>query len=289
MADFTFIDRMSEDSNSETYNYAWMDGYTPRPSDVYICTYAKSGTHWAMQAAQQIAYYGCVEYDHIHDLVPWVENNFMSPIPSLSDRTIADRAPTGLRIIKTHLQRRYLKFNPASTYIVIVRDPKEIIVSYYYFVNVLWQARVGVSYPLELYVKRFVSPCFIEAPWAEHVAGWWQVRDRPNVLLLTYNELKADPRLCYRQMAAVMGVTLTARQMEQVACHSDFNYMRQHPKKFDLLEKTNANGSVAVLRSGRVGNSAELLTPAQQCAIDTWHRGQLQRLNSDFPYDIFTV
>jgi len=286
--DFSFIDRMTRQNNSAEYNQSWMKYYTPRPSDVYICTYAKSGTHWAMQAAQQIAYYGNAEYEHIHDLVPWVENNFMHSIATLTDETVVAQAPTDLRIIKTHLLLRYLKFNPASTYITVIRDPKEIIVSYYYFVNQLWKARVGVSYPLETFVDRFVSPRFIEGAWAAHVAELWAVRNRPNVLVLTYNEMKTNPRRCYRDMADVMGVSLNETQLDAVVRRSDFHYMHAHRKKFDLLRKTKAEGTAMTMRSGKIGNSSEILSPVQQQAIDEWHSTELCKLGSDFPYRILS-
>src|SRR4030095_9517370 len=46
-------------------------GYTPTAHDVFICTYAKSGTYWAMQIALQISHYGEAEFEQVHDLIPW--------------------------------------------------------------------------------------------------------------------------------------------------------------------------------------------------------------------------
>ena len=40
-----------------------------------------------------------------------------------------------------------------------------------------------------------------------------------------------------------------------------------------------------MIRSGRRGNSGEMLSPAQQAHIDAWARAGLAKLGSDFPYE----
>jgi hypothetical protein len=40
-----------------------------------------------------------------------------------------------------------------------------------------------------------------------------------------------------------------------------------------------------MIRSGRRGNSGEMLSPAQQAHIDAWAKAGLARLGSDFPYE----
>jgi hypothetical protein len=43
-------------------------GYEPTGSDVFVSTFAKSGTNWMMQLAHQIAFRGAGDYAHIHDV-----------------------------------------------------------------------------------------------------------------------------------------------------------------------------------------------------------------------------
>ena len=77
-------------------------GYEPDEHDVFVATFAKSGTNWAMQIAHQIAHHGQAEYAHIHDVIPWPEAP-MPDIVKLSDPQPRRAAPTGLRVIKTHV------------------------------------------------------------------------------------------------------------------------------------------------------------------------------------------
>src|SRR5215469_1567563 len=54
-------------------------GYTPGPQDVFVMTFAKSGTNWMMQIVYQLIYHGKGEFDHIHSVVPWPDAKLMSP------------------------------------------------------------------------------------------------------------------------------------------------------------------------------------------------------------------
>ncbi len=82
-------------------------GYVPSTHDVFIATYAKSGTNWMMQIAHQLIHHGKGEFDHIHDVVPWPDAKLMSQmlrdyaIP-LEQATEWQTAPERKRVIKTH-------------------------------------------------------------------------------------------------------------------------------------------------------------------------------------------
>src|ERR1035438_916005 len=54
-------------------------GYVPGPQDVFVMTYAKSGTNWMMQIVYQLIHHGRGEFDHIHNVVPWPDAKLLSP------------------------------------------------------------------------------------------------------------------------------------------------------------------------------------------------------------------
>ena len=56
-------------ANSHHWKSQAFAGYEPGAHDVFVATFARSGTNWMMQIAQQIACYGSAEFEHIHDLV----------------------------------------------------------------------------------------------------------------------------------------------------------------------------------------------------------------------------
>ena len=54
--------------------------YTPGAQDVFVATYAKSGTNWMMQIVTQLAWRGRAEFEHIHEFVPWPDSEMFGPI-----------------------------------------------------------------------------------------------------------------------------------------------------------------------------------------------------------------
>ena len=260
--------------------------YRPGAHDVLVCSYFKSGTNWTMQIAVQIAHRGAAQFEHIHDLVAWPEaraalgRRFAVPI---EDETPWRSAPSGLRIIKTHLHAAQVPYSPEARYICVVRDPKDVFVSSYHFMR---DGILGVLMPpKEKWLRTYLSRDAISGSWAEHLVGWWQMRQRPNVLFLTYEEMKRDLPGSVRRMAALMGVTLSEAEFASVLRQASFEHMQSIAHRFDLGSRHPTHrGGRHMIRRGQAGGSAELLTASEQQGIDQHFRAELTRLACDFPY-----
>lgn len=261
--------------------------FEPIARDVLICSYFKTGTNWTMQIAVQIAHRGRAEFEHIHDLVPWLElpaerNRFTV---RLDEPATWEDSPTGLRVIKTHLAFDDLPYDPAAKYIYVVRDPKDVFVSSYHFIRsvVLGPLMPSVQRWLDVYL----SPDTFTGSWARHLETGWRNRHRENVLFLTYEEMKADLPGAVRRIAELMNVDLTPAELESVAEQSSYAHMKAIGHKFDTigLSPPWASARGSMVRRGRAGGSGELLSPADQRRIDDYWRAELEKLGSDFPYD----
>jgi len=263
--------------------------YTPTEGDVFVCTFAKSGTNWMMQIAHQIAFRGAGEYAHIHDVISWPDmpnrGSRKLSIP-LDDYCVRDASPTKLRVIKTHLAARFVPYDEQARYLVVVRDPREIFVSSYHFA-------AGVAGPLmptlETWLELFLTQDFpfnFGSTWAEHAAGYWALRDKPNVLVLFFADMKADLPGTVRQVADVLGVQLTSAQLRAVVERSSFSYMSGIENKFTPIPSGALpwGHGLKMMRAGNSGGSGELLSPEQQQRIEAHFAEEFARLGSDFPY-----
>ncbi len=258
--------------------------YRSDPRDVIVACFPKSGTNWAMQLCLQIAHRGAAEFAHIHELVPWPEGPMAEPV-TLEDPAPRRGAPTGYRVIKTHLEDRYLPQGPAPRRLTIVRDPKEVVVSSYFFMLGL----LGVLHRVT--PARWVEMCLqrehMVTRWAEHTAGFWAARDQPNTLVRTFDQLKADLPAAVDDVAGFMGVALTPEERAAVLARCSFAYMREHRSRFSAppFPLAKPDQFPALIRRGAQGRSDELLSAAQQRQIDALARERLQALGCDFPYD----
>lgn len=260
-------------------------GYEPKPGDVFVCAGFKSGTNWTMQIAVQIAYRGHAEFEHIHDLVPWLELPARTRFAiDVNDDESRQESPTGLRIIKTHLPMTELPYSDAARYICVVRDPKDVLVSSYFFIRSL----AGPLMPsLETWLDATVSARGAEGGWADHLNSYWQMRDRQNVLFLTYEEMKDDLSKAVDKISAFLGVDLGAKEHAAVVERASFGYMKRTGHKFDPigLGFPGVRTTGVMVRRGERGKSDELLSAEDRKRVDEFWRGELRRLGCDFPYD----
>jgi len=280
------VSMMNRGQTRKKVKEAFQD-YVPTEHDVFVSSFAKSGTNWMMQIAHQVSFRGNGEYEHIHDVVCWpdfgAKRARKMAIP-LDDQSVQQASPSNLRVIKTHVS--------AHIILVVVRDPKEVLVSSYYFTG-------GAAGPImptpDVWFELFLTdrfPLNFGNTWAEHTASYWAIKDRPNVLVLSFRKMKQDLPGAVQQVADVLGVRLTSSELDQVVEKSTFSYMSRIADKFAPMPKGTLPWSEGfkMIRQGKEGNSKELLSLEQQMRIDMHFQKELEKLGSDFPYaDFFNV
>ena len=266
-------------------------GYTPGPQDVFVMTFVKSGTNWMMQIVYQLIHHGRGEFDHIHDVVPWPDAKLMSPMMSkyaipLEQADDWQTAPERKRVIKTHLNWELIPYSEQARYIAVIRDPKDVFVSAYFFLRDAGMG--GAMPPVETMHRIFLADRFmLNASWPAAAAGYWDQRNRPNVLVISFKGMKRDLEGTVRRVAAFLEIQVSDEVIREVCRKASFDYMKQIDHKFAPGKMTLGTPPASMMRKGRQGGSGELLTPEQQQAIDAHCIAELKRLGSDLPYEEF--
>ncbi len=279
----------AETSNSVEFKQGAFAGYTPTKHDVIVSTYPKSGTTWMMQMAHQISFLGEGDFKHQYDVVHWPDK--LVPIEDnieIDDMSVVEASPSSMRVIKSHLETDFIPYAPEAKYISVIRDPKDLLVSAAMFENGFNKMLFGDIVPIDSFVDSFLSNSFIYQPWHEFIHSWWAINDRDNVLVVTYEEMKADANAMIQRVSDLMGVSLTEEQSAKVLDKTSFKYMKDNEDKF--AQPAWEEGFVPLLRSGQSGNAKELLTLEQQQRIDRHFLDALKKIGSSFPYaDKFKV
>jgi hypothetical protein len=243
--------------------------FRPRPTDVLIATYPKSGTTWLQQIVYGLRTRGGMEFDEINAVVPWIEIAFDMGID-------LDASPT--RAFKTHLA--WTDVPKGAKYICVVRNPKDVVVSmYHYFSGSLFEAG---SISLQEFASEFFMKRSGGARYWTHVASWWEQRGREDVLLLCYEDIKVNLGETIRAVAKFIDCPLDDALFEIVARQSSFEFMKAHESQFDdhlIRDARNVARGLPVggpartrVRSGNVGGHLRELGEDVIRELDAvWH------------------
>ena len=266
-------------------------GYHPGPQDVFVMTYAKSGTNWIMQIAHQLIHHGRATYEHIHDVVPWPDTVAMPGVMHryaipLNQATEWQNAPEKKRVIKSHFNWELLPYSPDARYIAVIRDPKDVFVSNYFFVR---DGVYGAAMPTpDTWYKLFLSKDFIiGGSWAVNAAGYWAERHKPNVLILSFKNMKTDLRGTVMTVADFLHIHVSGAIIDEVCRLSSFDYMKSIDRKFRIGKMIPWLAEGAMMRKGTQGGSSELLSRERQRDMDAHFMAELRELGSDLPYEDF--
>jgi len=197
------------------------------PDDTFVVSYPRSGNTWTRFLIANLLHPDKqISFTNIERLIP--------DTSSQSNRALK-RTPRP-RIIKTHeyFDHRY----PRTIY--IVRDPRDVVLSYYDFQRKYRQ--IPNDYSLDRYVDEFVSGSLVArgwGTWAENVASWLYTRGHgKDFLLLHYEDMLKDTTSQLRRLALFLDIKFHEGDLQRAIERSSADRMRE-------LEKAQADQWVA--------------------------------------------
>ncbi|WP_262695505.1 sulfotransferase domain-containing protein [Kordiimonas aquimaris] len=200
--------------------HAYADTFVPRPSDVIIATFPKCGTTWMQQIVHGLRTNGDMDFGEITEAVPWIEMAY--------DLGIDLNAPQkgAFRAFKVH--HTYDTVPKGARYIWVMRDPKDVALSFYNFMNG-WLIEPGTVSVDEFVQEVFLGDYLYGSYWA-YLLSWWQVKDHENVLVTSFEDMKADLQSVVGKIANFINCPDTA---EIAIKQASFKFMKDHEPQFD--------------------------------------------------------
>ena len=205
--------------------------YRPRPTDIVIATYPKCGTTW-MQRIVGLLVFQTPEPRPIMQISAWIDRRFPEPIEAMAARI---EAQDHRRFLKTHLPFDGLPIYDEVKYVHVARDGRDACMSFHnhgigLHARDAGQARPGRPGgrdhwpPLSAHRRRSgraistagsrKAPCratrTARRPCRSSTSSGpgGSERHRPNVLLVHYNDLKADLSGEMRRVADFLGISV---------------------------------------------------------------------------------
>ncbi|KAJ9536272.1 hypothetical protein OSB04_un000544 [Centaurea solstitialis] len=190
--------------------------FKSQPSDIFLAAFIKSGTTWLkalMFSTINRHRYTMSDHQLFHQ-------GPQSTFPNMEiafDPTIDLTHLPAPRLFSTHLPLTLLPASMTSCkFVYVCRDPKDVLISKWYFTNKIRSkdlAPLSLDEAFELFCQG-ISEC---GPFWDHVLQYWRASlDSPEkFLFLKYEELKKQPKVELRKLAAFMGQPFTAEEDEK--------------------------------------------------------------------------
>ncbi|KAK7885896.1 hypothetical protein WMY93_025517 [Mugilogobius chulae] len=260
-----------------------------RDSDVFVATYPKSGTIWLQHILLLLQSKGDVDLmsnkDKLSngDLVPWIEVN-----GQIQEFATAESPRFRVTHLPFHLMPTALSRKKGKV-IYVARNPKDILVSFYYFHKLATMLETPRSF--DDFFEKFIKGEVMGGRWFEHIKSWFSHKDDINMLFITYEEMILDLTSVIKRIADFVDTELTQDQLQNVVKHSTFKNMRKIPQANyeqvpgDLLDHHEGT----FMRKGTIGDWKNHFTVAQSEKFDEIFKQEMKDFPVSFIWDIRDV
>ncbi len=185
------------------------------PDDVFLTSYPRSGNTWARFLVGNL----------VHQNEPVTFLNLECLLPDMyvhSDSEMRNLARP--RILKSHEC-----FDPRYKRVVyIVRDPRDVAVSNYY-----WELKKGSfpeGFPMEQFVPRWMESSYWPrlGNWGDHVTSWLSTRQgHDGFVIVRYEDLLTNTKGELTRIAGLLGIEPTPDRLDRAIRLSSAEHMRQ--------------------------------------------------------------
>ncbi|XP_029953227.1 sulfotransferase 1C2 [Salarias fasciatus] len=259
--------------------------FNPDPSDLLISTYPKAGTTWTQEIVDLLLHNGDAEACKRAPTPirsPFLEIIPPPPVPSGLDLLKKTDPP---RIIKTHLPIELVPlgfWENKCKVIYVARNAKDNLVSYYYF-DLMNQTQPEPG-PFDGYVHKFMRGDLAWGSWYDHVKGYWEAREKRNILYIFYEDMKENPRREVVRIMKYLDLSVSEEVIDRIVDLTSFKNMKENPMaNYSCIPKPVFDHSISpFMRKGVVGDWKNHFSDEQSKMFDEDYERQMKGTNIPF-------
>ena len=213
--------------------------------------------------------------------IPWLEvldSGLGRALGYTPDMAISNDAISP-RAFKSHMPYKFvpggLPHTTPAKYIYVMRNPKDMCVSYWHqeVTLITGTESISSSSKLDEFVSKFLSDGIKWGCWFDHVVGWLKHKNAPNVLFMKYEDMKHHPRTSVHTIAKFIGIEgITEELIQKVVRNSSFSSMKSDDTcNYSWQTRPGmffSGGDCRFLRTGEIGTWREYLSADQNRQFD---------------------
>lgn len=232
---------------NRAFDSRFWDGFPVRSDDIVISTYPKCGTTWTQRIVGMLVF-GSAEPFAVQDSSPWPDFRMPPPGAMLG---LAE-SQSHRRFLKSHLPFDALPYYEGVKYIHVARDGRDAAMSFFNHKSHYTAESIARFAELSNEDPKFgdgdsyeFSPQDPVAHFTQWVDGpedhqgdpgagyfemeksFWEARDEPNVLLVHFNDLKADREGEMRRIADFLDIDIPESLWPELVEAAGFDAMKK--------------------------------------------------------------
>ncbi|MGF1486890.1 MAG: sulfotransferase domain-containing protein [Prochloraceae cyanobacterium] len=237
---------MAKDFPPEAFKSALQ--YQPEATDIFIVTYPKCGTTWMQNIVWLLENHGqpFPENKSINREIPFLETvgkDFVTALPNP-------------RFIKTHLPFSLIPYHREAKYIYVARNPFDCVVSFYYHTKGFVEHYDFGEGTFDDFFECFIRGEVDFGDYFDNLLSWYERRDKPNILCLTYEQMQANIEGEIIKVADFLGNEYLDRVkdpqiLNKIIHHSSFKSMSKNQQRWSSKRPDNMT---PFIRKGTVGD-----------------------------------
>ena len=261
----------------------------PELPTVFIASYPKSGTTWLQAIVATLLYENLAStssvptssFKHISDVSPfyevdrtWCEDASIQPAVTFVHESL------GYRVFNTHLWWEMLPQGESIKYLYIVRDGKDVVLSFYHHLSHQAEGRYEKSF--DCFLDEWCEGEIAFGKWIHHLRKWQEALafsttngSNGKCLLLRYEdmvdnlsrEIKSIANFLFNNRNDGSNMSITDERLEQLCEMLSFNGMKREISRYQPVSVTWTD-NFQFLRKGCVGDSLNSFTSEQHQKFD---------------------
>lgn len=270
---------------TEYRNIIWdtrrWDGFEHRRGDIMVCTPPKCGTTWTQTIVSMLLFPDGNLPAPVMEMAPWVDARFYPLEEMLEGLT----AQSHRRSLKTHTPADGVPWWPEACYIVVGRDGRDAFMSFVNHIASLRQEKMmelvesamAEGIPVEPMpsvddIHEFFAQWLARGEQFQFLTSYWELRDRPNVLFVHYDDLKADLEKQVRRIAAFAGIEIDEKHLPGILERCSFQWMKANSDRIGNLGRLFVGGGESFFYKGTNGRWRDVLTAEELAKYDARSR-----------------
>ena len=237
--------------------HSYPDNYNNLPS-LFICSYPKSGTTWTQAIIFHLLVDDTDKLDHISNYSPFfeIDNTWDHDTNQINVKYQSNFRFLRYNVFNTHLLRDMMPNtnSPTNKFIYIMRHPFDVVVSFFHHLS---NQAGGYNGTFQSFLQQWLDGSIIYGKWTNHLRSWIE-HPSSNILVLKYEDMKANITKSIHEIAAFMDIHTTDEVVAGIVPKISFDGMKSDKNKYQPVSVTWKEG-YDFLRKGVVGDGSSMI------------------------------